>query len=202
MRYLIVAVIGMCMLSCTSCSKDSSESEQDSFIIQYGGKPYKGESTGDFYTNGERRQSWNGSATIALIEVEGDSVSMYIGADFGNDSKLNFKIRGKQEGLDYSREKGDKDHFAIRGDQITGYFENPDQIMQFNGKMEKGQARISAKVTFLRTSGVFPKGSELNLSFDTSRKIEKPGENDEGCQMRMVPIWSPSGMTMGMVPDC
>jgi len=24
----------------------------------------------------------------------------------------------------------------------------------------------------------------------------------EGCQMRLVPIWSPSGMTMGMVPDC
>lgn len=202
MKKVMLAVMGFYALSCTHCSRDSSDAEQDTFIRVYGGKPYKGESKGEFYVDGVKKQSWKGSATLALIEAEGDSVSLFLGADFGNQSEVNLKVRGKQEGTNYARMKGHTDQFTIKGDQINGHFENPDQLMRFNGKLKPGQTTVTVQIRFLRTSGVFPAGSELMLSFDASRKVEQSGENDSGCQMRMVPIWSPNGMTMGMVPDC
>lgn len=74
--------------------------------------------------------------------------------------------------------------------------------MRFEGMMKKEQAKMTAQIYFKEASDPFPKGSTLSLSFDTNREVSDDDDDGSGCQMRLVPIWGPNGMTMGMVPDC
>ncbi len=195
---LILCVAGFTL---TGCTDQEDPAEREGFISRYGGKPYAGTASGVLRSQqGEELYSWNGSASIGLLEVVGDSVSMAFRADFGREGEMNFKTRGVQEGGNYVADGGENSRFGITDGSIGGAVTNPVQEMAFVGSADPTQISMTMEVEFLDDSGDFPEGSVLELVFNASRTL---GEEDEnGCTLRMVPIWGPNGMTMGMVPDC
>lgn len=191
------------LLMLAGCSKDdnSGSGGKKNFIDAYGGSPFRGTSKGILVRNDNSSLTWNGKGTVVLTEAEADSVSMIFRADFGNAGSVNFKLRGQQQGMNYLSGDPNASHFRIADNKISGRVSNTSQEMTFEGNGAPGKVFMTMHVTFKEEMDGFPKGSVLTISFDTSRDLSD--ENDgEGCQMRLVPIWSPSGMTMGMVPDC
>lgn len=186
------------------CSKDGDEiAPKDNFSDLFGGKPFKGTAEGVRINEGDENYTWNGEGTVAVIEASGDSVSIVFMADFGEEGDINLKMRGKVEGSNFLMEsEGSASFFRIVNEKITGDISNDAQEMNFEGTLREEQANMKVRVYFKETTGAFPKGSSLNLTFKTSREVSEDDDSGEGCQMRMVPIWGPNGMTMGMVPDC
>lgn len=185
------------------CGKDDhSDINREDFVSLYGGKPFKGTAIGLLSEAGQTTYTWNGEGRIALIEATTDSVSLVFIADFDDEGEINFKVRGAYDGTQYSTGRDQSSYFNVQDQQIDGLIINEDQRMTFQGKMEKEKATLNMRVEFLKETGSFPQGSLLDLTFETTREIVAGDEDGEGCQMRLVPIWSPSGVTMGMVPDC
>lgn len=187
-----------------SCSKGkSNDTHSDTFSSLYGGKPFKGSATALLEREGFPDLIWEGDATVALMESSADSVSMVFLGDFGNKSEINFKLRGKMEGSHFRLEGNNSaSFFQINDEKITGNLDNDVQKISFGGTMRKERAKMTAHIYFKKASAPFPKGAVLKLELDARRAIVDDGEDGPGCQMRLVPIWGPSGMTMGMVPDC
>ncbi|TDS11691.1 hypothetical protein [Sphingobacterium paludis] len=196
-RYFAAAA---CLI--TSCSKQADEPlDNTNFVSLYGSKPFKGEAKGQRSMNGQVDYNWAGDAHIALIEPTADSVSLVFLADFGDEGEINFKIRGAYRDQNFQAGENDpKSSFSISSNNLTGTIVNVSQTMDFNGRFEREKAIVTMRVQFLEEVGAFRKNAVLNLNFDTSRDMET--DDGEGCAMRLVPIWSPSGVTMGMVPDC
>ncbi|KGE16199.1 hypothetical protein [Sphingobacterium deserti] len=194
--------IATALLLLTGCSKDGDgPSDNDDFVSLYGSKPFKGEAKGQRLLNGQVNYNWEGEARIALMEPTADSVSLLFLADFGDEGEINFKIRGAYNDGNFRAGESDPNSmFAINGNTLTGTIVNSSQSMNFNGSFEREKASVAMRVEFLEEIGAFPKNAILNLTFETSRDMTT--DNGEGCEMRLVPIWSPSGVTMGMVPDC
>lgn len=97
-------------------------------------------------------------------------------------------------------------YFRIIEEQIMGSIKNSVQQMLFHGSMRKEQVSMTMQVDFVEENGPFPKGSSLNLTFETDQEVSENDGDGSGCGTRLgnrlVPIWSPSGVTMGLVPDC
>lgn len=187
----------------TGCGK----SEQalpvgDRFGDQFGGMPYLGDATGELFIDGSLMYTWDGEATVSAIEQTADSVSLVFQADFGDEGEINLKIRGRDQHGNFLLEETGAVLRIIDG-AISGSFENAAQTISFSGDADKRYVFANIDVLFNQSTDVFPAGSTLKLAFHTSRdvEVEHPGDGN-GCQMRLVPIWSPNGMTMGMVPDC
>lgn len=191
------------MLLLTGCAKENNEQEANqNFNETFGGTPFKGTATGIRSQNGADDYTWKGEGRIALIEATADSVSMVFMADFGDLGEMNFKVRGKYDRSTYRMDTTDPSiFFHIIDENISGAIKNKQQEMSFEGSLKKETASMTMRVNFKEENGPFPKGSSLKLTFDTRRTIDD-GDDGEGCKMRLVPIWSPSGVTMGMVPDC
>lgn len=187
-----------------SCSKEkSNDIHPDTFKSLYGGKPFQGSATALLEREDFDDLIWEGDATVALIEPSDDSVSMVFLGDFGNKSEINFKLRGKTEGSHFRLEGTNSNiFFQINDEKITGNLDNGVQKISFEGTMGKERAKVTAHILFKKASDPFPKGAVLKLELDARREIVGDEEDGPGCQMRLVPIWGPSGMTMGMVPDC
>ncbi|MHC8948839.1 hypothetical protein [Sphingobacterium hungaricum] len=202
MKSIIKLCIGILVF--TSCTKDSEEiNSKENFTARYGGKPFVGTAKGARSQDGVTNYTWNGEGRIALIEALGDSVSMVFMADFGDKGEINFKVRGKFDESTYRMETSDPTiYFRILEEQITGSIKNAGQQMLFQGSMQQEQVKMTMQVDFMEENGPFPKGSSLNLSFDTNREVSENDGDGSGCGTRLVPIWSPSGVTMGLVPDC
>lgn len=199
----IVLLIG-CILF-LGCTKENDENiNRDNFTEEYGGKPFKGSVAQELTGEGFEDINWKGDGMITLIEASDDSISVVFLADFGNQSEINFKMRGKVDGLNFRFEDdGSASFFRIVNEKISGNSESAVQKMRFDGTMKKEHAKMTAQIYFKEANGPFPKGATLSLNFNTSREISNNDDGDvSGCQMRLVPIWSPSGVTMGMVPDC
>ena len=184
------------------CAKDDGPArKQEDFNSLYGGLPYKGKVQGRIFLE-EKEISLAGNGTIALIEGTKDSVSVVFLADIEDLGEINLKIRGRfgRESFFLENESSDM-FFRIMNQEIEGRFISESQEMTFVGNLgrEKGQMKMTA--VFKQETDSFPTGTRLYLDFDTGRRVT---EDDDlsGCQMRMVPIWGPNGMTMGMVPDC
>ncbi|QNL51669.1 hypothetical protein H8S90_08890 [Olivibacter sp. SDN3] len=193
------------VLLCYGCNKDGNvepEARED-FISTYGGDPFLGDATGRLTLNDEFLYRWKGDATIALLEAHDDSVSIVFRADFGEEGEMNFKLRGQQQGMDYLSGEEPDDYFKVSENNISGQSRNASQYMTFDGRMAAGRVSMDMTVEFMEEMDHFPQGSILELSFSGRREVEQDdGSSGEGCQMKLVPIWSPNGMTMGMVPDC
>jgi len=191
-------------LFCTGCSKDNSEPlDEGNFSQLFGGKPYRGTARGVRSQPNAEDYIWNGDGRIAVIEATNDSVSVVFMADFDNDGEINLKFRGKMDGADLRLEAADTEsYFVISQQKIDGKIENAAQNMSFDGILQRGKADLAMSVYFKKADGTFPAGSTLNLQLNTSREIPAENDNDSGCGVRVVPIWGPNGMTMGMVPDC
>lgn len=84
---------------------------------------------------------------------------------------------------------------------ISGRIENTAQTIALSGDVDERYVSADIEVLFNQGTEVFPAGSILKLAFRTSREAADTDDGN-GCAMRLVPIWSPNGMTMGMVPDC
>ena len=199
----IVLLIG-CILF-LGCAKENDENTNfKNFTEEYGGKPFKGSVTQVVTGEGFEDINWNGDGMITLIEASDDSISVVFLADFGNQSEINFKMRGIVDGLNFRFEDDESaSFFHVVDEKISGNSESTVQQMRFDGTMKKDQAKMTAQIYFKDANGPFPKGANLKLDFNTSREITNNDDGgDYGCQMRLVPIWSPSGVTMGMVPDC
>ncbi|PRD48432.1 hypothetical protein C5745_04295 [Sphingobacterium haloxyli] len=193
-------MVSILFLGCTK--EDGQDIEDDDFSAYYGGTPFKGTASGIRLQDDQDNYTWEGTGRVALIESSLDSVSLVFMADFGNEGEINLKMRGKTEGSAFRLETEDPSNFfRVIDGKITGSTENHLQKMFFEGSMEKEQVNMAVEVQFKEAEGAFPKGSRLRLRFNTSRNITD-NDNGSGCQMRLVPIWSPNGMTMGMVPDC
>lgn len=186
------------------CAKDDSEDgTKEDFVAFYGGTPFKGTAEAVRSQNGMDDYRWQGKGSVILMEASPDSVSLVFIADFDEQGEINFKFRGKHEGLSYKLEaEGTANYFRIVNQKISGLIDNAEQKIQFDGTMQEESTKMSIMVQFRQANGAFPAGSTLALTFDTRRDVEASGDGTDGCQMRLVPIWGPSGMTMGMVPDC
>lgn len=186
------------------CSKDDSTPMADgNFDELFGGRPYKGTARGVRSQHGEADYTWNGEGRIAVIEASNDSVSVVFMADFDDQGEINLKFRGKIHGSDLRLEAADSEnYFVISQEKIDGKIENAAQSMSIDGVFQRGKADLIMSVYFKETDRAFPAGSTLNLQLNTSREIPTENDNDSGCGVRVVPIWGPNGMTMGMVPDC
>ncbi|MCL7987149.1 hypothetical protein M8998_04250 [Sphingobacterium sp. lm-10] len=200
-KLFIILTLGLLF---AACAKDNTESMEDrNFNKLFGGKPYIGTARGVRSQPGTADYTWNGEGRVAVIEASGDSVSVVFMADFADEGEINLKFRGKIDGSDLRLEAaGSTSYFLITNEQIDGKIENASQSMVFDGILQRGKADMTLSVYFKQTDGAFPAGSTLNLQLNTSREIPNDEDNDAGCQMRLVPIWSPNGITMGMVPDC
>ncbi|MEJ5089257.1 hypothetical protein GEO21_04325 [Sphingobacterium faecium] len=203
MKTIHVTLLLVFFLLLTGCTKDTSEQDADqTFNETFGGQPFKGTAIGIRSQNGADDYTWKGEGRVALIEATADSVSMVFMADFGDLGEMNFKVRGKYDQSTYRMDTTDPNiFFRIIDEKITGTLNNAQQEMSFQGTLRNETASMVMRVNFKEENGPFPKGSSLKLSFDTRRSIDN-NDNGQGCQMRLVPIWSPSGVTMGMVPDC
>ncbi|WP_353126320.1 hypothetical protein [Parapedobacter pyrenivorans] len=186
------------------CSKDESKViENDNFETLYGGRPYVGTARSIRSQQNVADYTWNGEGRVAVIESNNDSISVVFMADFDDEGEINLKFRGKMHGSELRLEaEGSDNYFVISQEEIEGQFENAGQSMAFDGVFQRGKVDLNVNVLFKQTNGAFAAGSTLNLQLNTSREIPTEGDNGPGCNMRLVPIWGPAGMTMGMVPDC
>ncbi len=204
MKTTLKIIFGLLLsLSFFGCTKDETENLNDeNFVSAYGGKPFKGKAKGIRSEDGQTTYEWNGDGRIAIIETTADSASIVFMADFGKEGEINFKLRGAYSGLSYQlSDQQQNPVFMISDQRIIGEITNSEQQMIFNGSMAKNQAILNVQVKFKKETGAFPEGAVLDLTIDGERTIAEEGSG-EGCQMRLVPIWSPNGITMGMVPDC
>lgn len=201
MKTCIIILFLCCLLQ--SCSKENNSSSPDTFESLYGGKPFKGTAKAVLERDGLDNLTWNGDGLVSLIESSGDSLSIVFLSDFGNKSEINLKLRGKVE-RNYFTFNGNNTppFFNIMDERIMGNIANDTQDTRFEGTMHRARVKLTAQIYFKKASDPFPKGSTLHLTLDTRREIQEDDDDVKGCQMRLVPIWSPSGMTMGMVPDC
>lgn len=185
------------------CSKsEKPQPAQSRFGDQFGGTPYLGDATGELFIDGSLRYTWEGNATVSAIEQTADSVSLVFQANFGDAGEINLKIRGRDHNGNFLLESPGAVLRIIEGD-ISGMFENAAQTISFSGDVRERYVFADVDVLFNESTDVFPSGSTLKLAFRTSREVEggDPSGGD-GCTMRLVPVWSPTGLTMGMVPDC
>lgn len=200
MRIWLLCLSAIVLMGCAK--EDPENGTEKDFVAFYGGAPFRGTAVAVRSQNGADDYRWEGEGSVFLMEESPDSVSLVFIADFDEQGEINFKLRGKYEGLSYKLEaEGTADYFHVVNQKISGLIDNAEQNMQFDGTMQEGNAKMSVQVQFKQTSGAFPAGSTLDLVFDTRRDVED-SEDTDGCQMRLVPIWGPNGMTMGMVPDC
>ncbi|GGC14397.1 hypothetical protein GCM10011386_02660 [Parapedobacter defluvii] len=183
------------------CSKDENEQlGKGRFGEQFGGTPYRGDATGELFVDDELIYVWEGSATVSAIEQTADSVSLVFLANFGDEGEVNLKMRGRDHNGDFLLESPDGVLHVVDS-KISGRIENTAQTIALSGDVHERYVSADIEVLFNQGTDVFPAGSMLKLAFRTSRETEDTGDGD-GCTMRLVPIWSPNGMTMGMVPDC
>jgi len=184
-----------------SCSKSDQQNPDDNnFATVYGGKPYKGSVVGVRSAGGTETHRWEGEGRIVFIEPKADSISMVMLADFGSVGEINLKLRGAYRGTGFFAEN-ENIKLQIKDAKIAGNVTNAAQRMLFDGSLTPERSDLVLMVEFVQGQEGFPPGSKLEMTFDTSRKVDDD-DNDGGCEMRLVPIWSPSGVTMGMVPDC
>ena len=188
------------------CSKDEKpHTSQSSFGDQFGGTPYRGDATGKLFINGSLQYTWEGNATVSAIEQTTDSISLVFQANFGDEGEINLKIRGQDDNGNFLLESPGT-VFRIIDNDIFGQFENDAQTLSFSGDFRERHVFADVDVLFIESTDVFPAGSTLTLAFRATREIavdapDTPNDGN-GCTMRLVPVWSPSGLTMGMVPDC
>lgn len=191
----------MAIAMLVGCSKDENEQlSKGRFGEQFGGTPYRGNATGELFVDDELIYVWEGTATVSAIEQTADSVSLVFQANFGDEGEVNLKMRGRDYDGDFLLENPDAVLRVIDG-TISGRLENPAQTIALSGDVHDRYVNADIEVLFNQSTEVFPAGSTLKLAFRTAREVEHTGGGD-GCAMRLVPIWSPNGMTMGMVPDC
>lgn len=204
MKYIFYLSTIFIALALGACSKSDQQENQEDFVSIYGGKPYKGTAKGERSANGTTNYRWEGEGRVALIEQTADSVSLVFMADFDEEGEINFKVRGRYDGQHfYTADQDDPSiYFEVSEERITSNITNDVQKMQFGGRLGREKADLTMRVEFLEASGIFPAGSELELRFETARDLATDDGDGSGCSMRLVPIWSPSGVTMGMVPDC
>lgn len=190
-------VLFICLLG---CSKEDEQPAAD-FVTLYGGAPFKGTVTGVRSVPGSETPQWDGTGRIALIETSPDSVSLVFMADFGDIGEANLKIRGAYE-HDRFEATGPNADFNIAGGNVDGYMANEQQTITFDGTLSREQSAVTVHVEFLQEQVGFPEGATLDLHFDVRRDLDDSPGGGEGCDLRLVPVWGPSGMTLGMVPDC
>ena len=189
------------------CSKDEkSQPTQNRFGDQFGGTPYLGDATGKLFVDGSLQYTWEGTATVSAIEQTADSISVVFQANFGDEGEINLKIRGQDHDGNLLFESGE-DAFRIIDSDITGQFDNETQALSFSGDFRERHVFADVDVLFHESTDVFPAGSTLKLAFRATREIAVDAppntpDSGNGCTLRLVPVWSPSGLTMGMVPDC
>lgn len=94
------------------CAKEGDTKAENNFDSLYGGKPFKGTAKSVLTGEGFENVNWNGDGTVTLIESSADSVSMVFLADFGNQSEINFKLRGKVDGV----------NLRFEGNESLGFF--------------------------------------------------------------------------------
>lgn len=199
MKALYSLILLLLTLLFASCSKDSDEHvEEHDFATLYGGNPYKGTVIGTRSISGNDTHRWEGDARIVVMEATGDSASVVVMADFADVGEINLKIRGAYHRSSFYAE-GEQVDFQINNQNIKGSIANQMQKIDLNGTLTSAHSDLVMVVEFLQGQDGFPPGSKLVMTFETSRNVN---ENTAGCTMRVVPIWGPSGMTMGMVPDC
>lgn len=183
------------------CSKDDTAITTKDFTTLYGGRPFKGSAAGIRSQSGRETHRWGGEGRVAVIEVSRDSVSLVFMADFAEVGEVNLKIRGAYQGNGFQA-TGPSLDFSIVDGKISGNAVNEQQRIVFSGTIAPETSKLDMRIEFLQGQEGFPEGSVLELNLDTSREHGDSSGDGAGCNMRLVPIWSPSGMTMGMVPDC
>ncbi|MBD1431444.1 hypothetical protein H8B06_01290 [Sphingobacterium sp. DN00404] len=201
MKKIMLFMVSILLLGCTK--EDNPARENEDFNSLYGGIPYKGTVQGRISLDEGNALDLSGDGSIALIEATSDSVSIVFLSDIDDLGEINIKIRGEFNSKSFHMGKESSGiYFRVVDQIINGKFTSETQDMVFEGKLEKESGQMEMVAIFKEETESFPEGTRLELNFDTSRKITENDDDGPGCQMRMVPIWDPNGMTMGMVPDC
>jgi hypothetical protein len=193
--FLIVAILSL------GCSKENDHSNE-SFTSLYGGAPYKGTVSGSVSIDGNEL-ALSGKGSIALMEATKDSVSIVFLSDLDKLGEINIKVPGKFDGKSfYMEDENPNIYFKIIDQNIDGKSISDRQEMTFGGKLERERGQMKMIAVFKQETESFPKGTRLELNFDTKRDPSNSNGNPGGCGTRLVPVWSPNGVVMGMVPDC
>lgn len=186
------------------CTKENDQANQEeNFASFYGGIPYKGTVSGSVSIDGGNELDLSGEGSIALIEATKDSVSIVFMSDIDKLGEINLKIPGKFDGKSfYMEDENPNIYFKIVDQEIDGKSTSDSQEMIFEGKLEMERGQMKMVAVFKEETESFPKGTRLELNFNTNRDINNSNGDVNGCSTRLVPVWSPNGIVMGMVPDC
>ncbi|WP_432709742.1 hypothetical protein [Pedobacter sp.] len=199
MKNIVLLIVAMLSLGCT---KENDQPNQD-FTSVYGGVPYKGTVSGTVSIDGGNEFALSGKGSIALMEATKDSVSIVFLSDLDKLGEINIKVPGKYDGNSfYMEDENPNIYFKIIDQNIDGKSISDRQEMTFKGKLEKESGQMKMIAVFKQDTESFPKGTRLELNFDTNRAISNSSGDVGGCPTRLVPVWSPNGVVMGMVPDC
>lgn len=194
--FLLVSIVSL------GCTKENDLPDQ-SFTSFYGGIPYKGTISGSVSIDGGNELDLSGEGSIALIEATKDSVSIVFMSEINRLGEINIKIPGKFDGKSfYMEDENPGVFFKIIDQNIDGKSFSDNQETIFEGKLEKERGQMKMVSVFKQETESFPKGTRLELNFDTNRDISNSDGDVGGCPTRLVPVWSPHGIVMGMVPDC
>ena len=201
MRMIVLLIMSTLFLG---CAKENDQTNQDEdFTAFYGGIPYKGTVSGRVSIDGGNNLDLSGKGSIALIEATKDSVSIVFMSNIDRLGEINIKIPGKFDRKSfYMEDENPLIYFKIIEQNIDGKSISDSQEMTFEGKMEKTRGQMKMVAVFKKETESFPKGTRLELNFDTNRDISNSNGDVGGCGTRLVPVWSPNGVVMGMVPDC
>lgn len=199
MKKIVLLVLFILSLG---CAKESDQLDEG-FTSLYGGIPYKGTISGRVSIDGGNELDLSGKGSIALIEATRDSVSIVFMSDIDGLGEINIKIRGKFDGKSfYMDDENPNIYFKIIDQNMEGKSVSDSQDMIFEGKLERERGQMKMVAVFKQETESFPKGTRLELSFNTNRDISRSEGDVGGCPTRLVPVWSPNGVVMGMVPDC
>ena len=199
MKKIVLLLVSILSLG---CAKENDQHVQ-SFTSFYGGIPYKGTISGSVSIDGGNELDLSGKGSIALIESTKDSVSMVFLSDINRLGEINIKVRGKFDGKSFYKEDENPNiYFQIIDHNIEGKSISDSQEMFFKGTLERERGQMKMVAVFKQETESFPKGTRLELNFDTHRDMSNSNGDVSGCPTRLVPVWSPNGVVMGMVPDC
>ncbi|TXK52143.1 hypothetical protein FVR03_01605 [Pontibacter qinzhouensis] len=189
------------LLLLLGCNRDEEATE--TFIQKVDGEPYKGTASIQVNTGKGPGNTIEGTTSFQLMDVKGDSATIAITTKLPNNNTLNLKIKGKQDGQAW--QSGEKEltfHVSAQG-IISGETTTPQEKFKFDGSLSETNLVLKTHIVQLVQVDEFPAGTELMIMHNAQRELKQGGNGSSGgCNLVLRPISTPTGLVMGMVPEC
>ncbi|MFT2007887.1 hypothetical protein ACMA1I_04365 [Pontibacter sp. 13R65] len=189
------------LLLLLSCKKDYAA--EQTFIQKYNGEPYKGTAAVTINTGASPGNTVNGTSSAQLMEVRGDSATVVITTKLSNINSLNLKIKGKQDKEVWSSAEGELNLQISPQGIISGQTTTQQEQYDFEGSMTETNFILKMHVVQLKQIDNLPAGTQLTVTYNAQREKHENSSGGKGnCRTVVRPISTPTGVVMGMVPEC